>query len=411
MGWGATAKTKRIICASASVYDAELKVAQVVSFDMNAIGRQQFNATSPIPPRQLVQWFWQRNVDACPEVEVFGFHFDSPSLIPEARRVFLREVRYARPEIDRDVGAEEVVVDGRIYRRGSEPADAAQVGQLTADYVPTSYARLWASPAGKARLWTIVAELLVEFARALTAPNTVYVVEPPGGGRRTVPADAGAQVCPHNWGEADQKAVAFAVEHEPKTVLVSTIDWDMVIAGCCAFNDRVTVKIARVFQGLESGAIFFSKTGAKHEKSRRVTEYVTPALIGAGSSAWWMLAVGGVDYCDGLVRFGFPAADLSELVPDAAHIVEHGAAGVTVHLAPVFQRLSAIRPVRRKVDSPAEFAAELRRMVFCVLYFCGCGAQAPRGGPSVAGLTFGFAACAGVDDCLDCPPPPFFHPL
>ena len=51
MGWGATAKMKRIVCASATRLEAELAESEVVIFDMNAIGRQHFNYPANVSPR------------------------------------------------------------------------------------------------------------------------------------------------------------------------------------------------------------------------------------------------------------------------------------------------------------------------------------------------------------------------
>ena len=129
MGWGASAKMKRIVCASATHLDTGNKPAAVLIYDMNAIGRSHFNYQSDVSPLEAVVRFWKYQIASQSDTRLFAFHFDSAHLIPVERQEFLQCIRYK--EVDRDVFPEEVKIDGRIYRRGHEPANPEQVLTMT----------------------------------------------------------------------------------------------------------------------------------------------------------------------------------------------------------------------------------------------------------------------------------------
>ena len=150
---------------------------------------------------------------------MFGFHFDSAHLIPPERQAFLQSIRY-KP-VERDVFPEEIKIDGRIYRRGQEPATKDEVKAMSRDSIPVSYQRMWASRAGKAKLWGIIAELLQEFAFKLTAKNTTYIIEPPSGVALVSPE----QERRNTTGAKQTRVVALANEPSEKNfVTVCTID-------------------------------------------------------------------------------------------------------------------------------------------------------------------------------------------
>lgn len=408
MGWGATAKMKRIICASATELSQEFYPAEVAVFDMNAIGRQFFNYPAAVTPREAVIRFWKSQVAAQESVRLFGFHFDSAHKIPPERQKFLKETRY-KP-VERDVFPEEVKIKGRIYRRGNEPATDAEVKLLSRDFMPVSYGRVWSSSKGKQKLWGIISDLLVHLSRTLTAVNTTYIIEPPSGGRIQIPGQSSAG---NNWGEADQKAVALVneVQNNFSRIVVHTIDWDMVIAGAMIFNEGVQVKIARIYQDKESSALFYSAIAAKGKETIRLHEYVTPRSLGEPSTAFWLLAIGGVDYCKGLVRFGFSANDLhDEMAADDGSALLYSDTAIGVNIPWLFKQLSAFTIQRRKVSCPYQFEEEIKGIVFCMLYFLGCGAERSRAGPDMTEFSLNLSGCATLDDVLRRPQVPFYHP-
>ena len=407
MGWGATAKMKRIVCASATRLEAELAESEVVIFDMNAIGRQHFNYPANVSPREAVVRFWKGQVACQSATRLFGFHFDSSHMIPPERQDFLRNTRYK--QVERDVFPEEVKINGRIYRKGQEPATDYEVDLMSESCMPVSYSRVWSSSKGKAKLWSIISKILLQLARTLTAANTRYIIEPPEGGRISVPGEPGPG---NRWGEADQKAVALVreVQHEYPRVSVYTIDWDMIIAGCCVFEQNVSVRIARIFQEEETRALFYSAIGARGKLTTRIHEYVCPAAIGSPSVAWWMLAIGGVDYCKGLVRFGFSAQHLQELVvADDSVLLLTTPRRAAVDLRRVFEKLRGLPILRQKSSCPRDFVDELKQMCFCLLYFVGCGAERQRAGPDMTGFEIDVSGCMDIDDVLNLSPKPFYH--
>jgi len=409
MGWGASAKMKRIVCASATNLEATVQLTDAVVYDMNAIGRSHFNYDASVSPFEAVLRFWKYQIATHPAA-VFGFHFDSAHLIPPERQAFLQSIRYKPTE--RDVFPEEIKIDGRIYRRGQEPATGEEVKAMSRDSIPVSYQRMWASRAGKAKLWRIIAELLQEFAFRLTAKNTSYIIEPPSGGRFCIP---GTKSHVHNWGEADQKAVALANELSGNglSVTVCTIDWDMIIAGLCCFTDKVFVRIARLYKERETNNVFFSAKAASGKQVDRVFEYVCPAKIGNPSQAWWLLALGGVDYCKGLTRFGFSGNQILELIQEPADgtILLKKKKSVGVNLPLIFELLSSFTILRRKVTCPNAFAEEIKAMTFCMLYFTGCGKFRDRAGPDMSKLEIDTSGCVTIESVLAKPIRPFFHQL
>lgn len=400
---------KRIVCASATNLESAVQLTDGVVYDMNAIGRSHFNYDASVSPFEAVLRFWKYQIATHPAA-VFGFHFDSAHLIPPERQAFLQSIRY-KP-VERDVFPEEIKIDGRIYRRGQEPATRDEVKAMSRDSIPVSYQRMWASRAGKAKLWAIIAELLQEFAFKLTAKNTTYIIEPPSGGRFSVP---GTRTQEHNWGEADQKAVALANELSEKglSVTVCTIDWDMIIAGLCCFNDKVAVRIARLYREKETGNVFFSAKAAAGKQVDRVYEYVYPAKIGSPSQAWWLLALGGVDYCKGLTRFGFSGNQILELIqePEDGTILLKRGEAVGVNLPLIFRLLRSFTVLRRKIFCPQAFADEIKAMTFCMLYFAGCGKSRDRAGPDMSALQIDTSGCDTIENVLTKKIRPFFHQL
>lgn len=413
MGWGASAKMKRIVCASATELHTDNKSADVLIYDMNAIGRSHFNYQSDVCPLEAVVRFWKFQIAPHQETHLFAFHFDSAHLIPPERQEFLQCIRYK--EVERDVFPEEVKIDGRIYRRGQEPATKEEVKLMTRDFMPVSYQRMWSSRQGKAKLWRIISDLLIEFADKLTAKNTKYIIEPPQGGRITIPKCKSET---KNWGEADQKATALVrelIKTEPEsTISVCTIDWDMIIAGTCCFNKNVNVKISRIYREKNTSNLFFSAVSAKNKSTERVNEYIYPALVGPQSCAWWMLALGGVDYCKGLTRFGFTSASILELIQEEGikPLILKKNRMYGIDLKAVFSQLKKMRVLRRKVECPREFMREIKAMTFCMLYFLGCGEMNPRAGPDMSTFSYDISNCETIECVLSLKQlPPFFRPI
>lgn len=185
----------------------------------------------------------------------------------------------------------------------------------------------------------------------------------------------------------------------------------MVIAGVTVFQENVRVKIARIYQEKETNALFYSATSAKGKDTRRLHEYITPANLGPPSTAFWLLAIGGVDYCKGLVRFGFTAADLHEeaICDDGSGIIL-GDNDIGINIPYLFKKLSMFNIQRRKTGCPYAFEEEMKGITFCMLYFLGCGADRTRAGPDMTDFSLNLTQCSSVDDVLRRPQVPFFYP-
>lgn len=351
---------------------------------MNAVLRRDFvNLAAHVSPKTAVAIFWRRRVLAHPHATAFFFGFDSGDRIPTIRLRYLRSVR---------------------YRHGQPQPPEDWV--ITKDGLNLTWSEAFASSVTKAALWSAVAEALVDHIEQMAAPSTSYIVDPPTGQPFAWPPTT--RVPANCYGEADLKVAAFLAETTGPAVM-ETIDWDAVVQGAILFNAATVVALGTVF--VAGGEIFYSKRKAPKDAAR-VVEVVRPHGL-PGPVAWaperrWsfgfaLLAIGGIDYCEGLKRFGYGEARLIR------HIVDNGVPEMfTVEGCPrriefdveLFRDwLMPLEPVRPRTTSIAELERELHDMVFCTLYLALVDKNRERGGPREMGWTF-FPECTDAADAL-----------
>lgn len=364
MGWKLGAANKRLVCASAT--HADVPQFETVIVDMNAVCRRDFAwSTNGISPVQAIGRFWKKHVLSHPQCTLFYFAFDSSDRIPEIRQHFLRTVRYARPSAPVQV----------------EPFSALELNN--------TWLEIWSSSSGKSTMWRLLAECLYDHIRQKGAPDVAYVIDPPTGGVLHCPRDPSGVARYSNYGEADMKAALFANEQARGLTLVKTIDWDMIVQGVAVMSPNVFVDIGTVWE--KDAQKYFSKKAAP-AGAARVTEYIQPNAVTSNerlSQAFLMLCAAGVDYCDGLKRFGYGERNMVQL------LAAQGEPFITV-LDDVYtfdvnafkRRLAAVTPARARCKDREELNAEMQRMWWCILYFVFVGRNRTRGGPRWDEVTF-----------------------
>jgi hypothetical protein len=176
--------------------------------------------------------------------------FDDSTRTPEVRALFYANRRYkttsvslddAGPEHSRRGGGWALNIDDdRYYKAGDEPALMSEVDGLTAHSMGCStWSKMWNNSAGKARLWVIITDVILDILRTGGAQRGVqYVIETTSSEKIYFPPlkEIGG-VCARRlpdftYGEGDLKCIVAALHYASKKdeegrVLVVTIDWDV----------------------------------------------------------------------------------------------------------------------------------------------------------------------------------------
>lgn len=412
MGLGMTRDGKKLVCASATSYGDPIDTANAIVIDVNALFRKECIFTdAKVPPRVAVDIFFRRHIFPYKQCRYFGFYCDSSDRVPLERQTFLRERRYAPSS--RPPTANQVQVDGRNYTRGTEPVQSDLVQKITADSIPAPWPRLWNSAGGKAKLWEVIADCIRDKVLRFAAPNTQYVIDPPRGPVWSYPAGIEKN---HNYGEADSKCAEAALEIASAsphyTVVVKTIDWDMLVSGLY-FPPNVIVSIGVVYVDGENEVVAYSKQKAP-SSAHRVAEIVQPGRLSEtnpATASFWLLAAVGVDYCDGLKRFGWKEGPMLEMLPhvlaepfiSVENPIGGGARRAVLDVKTLQKHLEATqrrvtRGARATNNSLADFQKELDRIWYCTLYYAGFDPQRDRGGPLLQDNQWFNPECSGIDE-------------
>jgi hypothetical protein len=392
MGLGLTRTGKHLVCASATTYQQRLDGVGGLIFDVNAMFRKLGVYPATVTPKTAVWLFFSRMVDPYTNCNFVGFYCDTSSKVPQERVRFLRDDRYAPNQRLPQPG--QVRVEGRNYSVGTEPIHDNEIDLITADNMPAPWARVWNSARGKARLWDQLCDCIIDYIQERAAQGVQYVVSKPCGDTWGYPAQSASLA--HHFGEADAKCAEAAKElagsHPDRLYLVVTIDWDMLISAMF-FPPNVSVHIANVFVNPDDPDATVYYTRAKAPKgSISIPEILNSGQLGPYSGAragmaWWLLATAGVDYCDGLRKFGFKEkAMLAKLgspkIQEFVVVSTEPPRTVTLDLTACLQMLADVRRVLIKSDTITDFNTELDRIWYCLLYYLGLEPQRqPRGGP------------------------------
>jgi hypothetical protein len=351
---------------------------------MNAVCRRDFYALpSAVSPTQAIQRFWRKYVSAHSNATFFYFAFDSPDRIPDMRMHFLQNERYTTPG-------------------PPLPPDWS----ITARATSLSWQQAFGARESKNKMWSVLAQCLHEHVMQVASPGVAYVIDPPSGQRLAWPLHT--TLAPNNYGEADLKAAAVVASCSGPTMFC-TIDWDAVVQGALLFPPAAVVNVGRVYK--HGNEITFSKRTAP-AGSVAVPELVRPAGL-PGHTAWspqcrWsytfaLMCIGGIDYCEGLKRFGYREKVLT------SHLGAHGVPEFfTVDGSPreiefdvaLFRDwLLPVVPYRPRSKCARDLSNELVKIVWCVLYLALVDSQRPRAGPAIITVDL-FPGCETLHDAM-----------
>lgn len=386
MGWRASAAGKRIICASETSVGAPLNPEAVV-IDVNAVARRDLGfMPASVSPAAAAGMLWRKYV-AGHGAGLYYFAFDSPHLIPEKRIEFLATERYAG---------------------GSK--QAPDRWSIEVDHMSLAWSDAFNARSTKARLWTVLAKALVEHIRIFAATNTQYIVDPPNRERYSYPPLPAPP--DSNYGEADLKAACVAASLTCSVVMY-TIDWDAVVQGVIMGGENLTVSLGNVFPAGDK--VYYSKRAAP-PGTKAMPEQVRAGRLARGCSwshGFALLAIGGVDYCRGLKRFGYRERHVTDhltLGTPNLFSVEGVPRTITFNVRAFVDWLLPVTPYRAKSNSIDDLNSEMNNMLYCLLYMALVDPLRPRGGPAQLNYNF-FPGCSTAEEALQVrqPLPPIVY--
>lgn len=185
---------------------------------------------------------------------------------------------------------------------------------ITPDHVPVDWATIWSQPKAKAAAWRIIQILLTDYAETARDCKTITIDGPCGAVQ--IVAGVKTTITQERWGEADVRCFrwARAIDTIGEIIVIDTIDFDMLLQ--VSIHPFAAKTILRLGTSFDVDGIYSAKAAAK-VKAQRMHELVDVNLFTSTPQAskmhrlFVMLAMGGVDYCRGLVRFGANHAELS----------------------------------------------------------------------------------------------------
>lgn len=422
MGWGATAKQKRVICASVRetipVSPSALSTVDGVVVDVNAILRTRFGYTvkneKMITPRMIIRQFMTWILEVFPYAHHFIFCFDSGHLIPQERKSFYATRRYA--PTNRAPRADEVKIETQIYKRVDVPLTPEEIETITMDHMPENasgsslWSRVWNSAEGKTKLWQALAMSLQHYW-ATHQPTVLdhlrggalqCIVDMPDGKRVFYPAcvDTNAWT---QWGEADTKCYQWCMwlcaQYPQQTIVFETIDWDAYMQVMVAAIPNLIVHIGKIYK---HGELEYYSNGASQKAEGKgvpthelIVCRLLPTEYGGRlqrlHAMFWCLCCGGVDYCRGLGRFGYTETCIQPFLTTQQYAQyeffeeDNGTLARQLHFQPwaFIQALKAIaiKRVKKNGIDWEDFSNELQNILFCVCYYLGWDPCRERGGP------------------------------
>ncbi|MEK9528699.1 MAG: hypothetical protein VW491_07270 [Gammaproteobacteria bacterium] len=300
-----------------------------------------------------------------------------------AQRSVLWSKRYRRLTDDECRAAEakgKVVIDGAAYAPSSLPYTPEEVALMRTN-ASVVWPRLWCTQHGKKKAFSLISAAMVEWH------HKNYV---DGSGRRFVSwhadtplsypyndadaRDVARRCCSNTFGEADSMvSEALKVIGPDMTVNVQTIDTDMIL-------QIVASRTAHTWR--PSRLRLLNETINVADLVRQFGNDDYPRRL---TSAFWLLACNGVDYCKGLTRFGFNTAALLQLAskPTKPLFVlcdAHAAFESDTFLS----LLAATKRRRVKNRDWGDFHSEVSAILFCISLFSGALCQrVPCGGPDL----------------------------
>lgn len=383
MGWGAPPEQKRYSMGSSRILAPDLYdfKATTIIIDVTAVLRHRFAhaAATRSPPRQAVGQF-MKWVGATygNNVRTMVLCIDVPSTMPPARINFYKTRRYTKEDTSEKINHH----------------------LITPDYIPTDWGSIWSQPEAKAAMWKIIHLLLADYAE-LTQDGITRIVDGPLGtnGWKNGQMNEYAQ---ENWGEADVRCYRWArtLDKPGETIVIDTIDFDMLLQ--VSIHNFISKVLLRLGTAYSAPGVYSAKKAAQ-VRAKRVHELVDvnsfasrPQALGV-HRLFVMLAMGGVDYCKGLVRFGTNFATLSRhlerdagfirmaVIPTEEAVVSPLKRSITFDTKRFTRWFLGVK-IRKSKHSMEDFVSELASMMFCVAYFFGFDMGGASAGPDESGI-------------------------
>ena len=330
--------------------------------------------------------------------------------------------------------------DGRIYSLDQFPVSDELANQITPDFLPASWAKLWNSKSAKHRLWRMIEASIIEKLKN-NPPLATVVLDLHNGERVQFGSREPLPLSELRYGEGDLKSIywaAFLAWYLPTTSwldgktpvgAIATNDWDLpvttVLVNPTWKGSEVDIILGKGY--VDSRAISMDSTeyspqavaltaasgrkrfGPRAESALEVLpmkQIHSQSFLAAGYShrltyVFLLLCCAGVDYCDGLQKFGYTLGSLLKIVGrfKRGEIPPFVSAVFDVEdpLVRVFRLntaeflLNLGSPTKRNASaynvSAAEFTSEIHAIIFTVQYFAGFCCTLPRGGPPIPDFT------------------------
>lgn len=416
MGYGATPTGKRRLFSASRLHiKGAAPVYKTATVDLAAMFRKlvPFDLDADFPPFKAVSVIFFPAIHQFRSLETVVLCFDSPHLVPEMRKTFHAERRYAKSSKPPGPNERHCPEDGRNYTIDKYPASAADIEGLTMHSMPKWWPCYWNSARGKFALWRAIEASIKEYL--LTGrgrPGVRYIIDAQDGSRWEYPAAVVPLAMPAlKYGEGDMKSIMWATHLQgDDPVLVMTIDWDVILA-VSIYAANVHVWIGTVYANKASAPEWYDEDLIKLTRSGghklwgpthtvQLLEIIEMPRLQGSTRAVRLHAVmlalccGGVDYCYGLKKYGFSEANL---IPVA---LRHRNAGFPIRWLKSmynpgdpyrrylrFDPAAFIRVVgeawrpRSCKSTLADLSREILNMLYCLTYFNGFDSQRTPGGP------------------------------
>lgn len=378
MGWGCPTNLRNKFLSDVITHTEPQKHHAFVT-DMCGKARQHACGKTPrsavVVANGMCKTFWKKTK------KVLVLMFDDPKNIHPIRGE-LHKRRYKPLSAEKQQKAIEkgkVIVDNQAYAPDLLPYTAAEVAALT-ETDDVEWRRLWPARGGKKKAFELIATACMLWHhrnggddKRLIMWNDDTVTSYPYHCTET--HQLAQRLCNNTGGEADTKtaeaAKVFDIEYNA-SCFVDTIDTDMILQLTAAVELSQTTNMhLRLMNETIDVRQLITMFGGD-DKSKRL------------SAVFWMLAVNGCDYCDGL-KFGWLQPDMIECAKDASHLVISAHDNTATFDTAAFIRITRTLK-RRNVKNKTfqQLSAELHRMLFCVSYFSGADKQrAEFAGPDV----------------------------
>jgi hypothetical protein len=411
-------------------------VVDVNAWLRSVLPRSLGTDTTPLQATQRIFWsslFKKKDADdkfseqTMPDLQYALFAFDDGALLPEMRHIFHASKRYKKAVAAPRAHERRCPEDGRNYPRDEYPIDDDLIDSITMTNMPGKWICVWNNPRAKNKLWAVLVECIKQVIRegVQTNPHTIYIVDDNHGERWVHPVTDAADpnlvengMPPLWYGEADLKALHWGLYFDGcdvGPVAFATNDWDSVLT-MLLHKAPIDIILGSVLvHDDEDGTPFVFdplRVALRDPKKewdcpgKRAFEIIHMDVLHTKYPEYdrrcellmLLMCNGGVDYCDGLARFGYSEKVVESITdgfregrtkPWITTLVDPddpGRRSMEFNLGVFFDALLLEGPRNVKTAKTAptkDFNKEVHDILFCVRYFGGWDSQTSPAGPPV----------------------------